>query len=170
MEKIENVYVENAGIVLLSPWFPRLFTMLGLTESHKFKNRDAHVKAIYVIQHAIYEKTDYPEHELLLNKIMVGWDMKDAVQAKVELTEEEQKITMSMVESAKNNWPKLKNTSVEGLKQAFLQRPGKLEETEEFYKLIIEEKAYDILLESLPWNFRMIRFPWMEKRMEVKWR
>lgn len=170
MEKIENVYVENAGIVLLSHWFHRLFSMLGLTENNKFKSKDAQVKAIYVIQHAIYEKTDFPEHELLLNKIMVGWDMKDAVPADVELTEDEKKTTMSMVEGAKNNWPKLKNTSLEGIKQAFLQRAGKLEETEEFYKLTVEEKAYDILLDSLPWNFRIIKFPWMGKRMEVKWR
>ena len=75
-----------------------------------------------------------------------------------------------MLEGVRSNWTKLKNTSIEGIRQAFLQREGKLEEKDDFYHLTVEEKAYDILLDSVPWNFRMIRHPWMKKTVQVKWR
>lgn len=170
METIENVFVNNAGMVLPAPFLPRLYSMLNLTEGNQFKSRDAQVKAIYAIQYAAFEKTDFPEHELVLNKILVGLDISEPIPSGVELTEEEQKTVLSMLEGVRSNWTKLKNTSIEGIRQAFLQREGKLEEKDDFYHLTVEEKAYDILLDSVPWNFRMIRHPWMKKTVQVKWR
>ena len=165
-----SIHINNAGIVLLSPYFPRLYTMLGLTEGADFKDEDAKVKAIYALQYAAFENTESPEHELILNKILVGLDTEAPIPSKIDLTDEEKETITSMLNGAKQNWPKLKNTSIEGLREAFLQREGKLAETEDHYLLTVEEKAYDILLDSLPWNFRMIKHLWMGKMIQVKWR
>lgn len=170
METNENVHVHNAGLVLISPFFPNLYVMLDLIEGRAFKNREAQVKAIYAIQYTVFEQTDFPEHELALNKILTGLDINEAIPASTGLTDEEKKTIMSMIEGAKNNWPKMKNSRTETIKQTFLQREGKLEEMETYYQLTVEEKPYDLLLDNVPWNFRLIKHPWMKKMIQVKWR
>ncbi len=170
MLKQPYIDIPNAGVVLLAPWLPRLYTLLRLTDENRFKDPEAQLKAIYLIQYAIYEQTEFPEHELVLNKLLAGLDLNTPVPAAWELTEVEKSTTTSMLEGAKANWSQLKGSSVAALREAFLQREGRLEIREDHYKLTVEEKAYDLLLDHLPWNFRMIKQSWMEKRIEVKWR
>lgn len=166
----QPLHLDNAGMVIMAIFLPRLFTMLKLTEGNKLKDKYAQQKAVLLIQYAILGKTDFPEHELALNKIFAGLNISDPVPANIELTDDEKATVMSMLEGVKSNWQKMKNASIEALRQAFFQREGKLEEKEDHYYITVEEKAYDMLLDSIPWNFRMIKFPWMEKRIEVKWR
>jgi hypothetical protein len=64
----------------------------------------------------------------------------------------------------------MKNTSTDSFRAAFLQREGKLEETDACYLLTLEEKAYDLLLDTCPWGFKTIKYQWMEKMIQVKWR
>lgn len=163
-------FVNNAGVVLLAPFFPRLFQLLKLTEDRAFEHNDARLTALFSLQYVVSGKEEEYEHELIINKLLTGTPLEQSIPTKSTLTEEQKKIIHSMVESAKNHWDKLKNTSVEGFSQAFFQREGKLEIKEDYYLLTVEEKAYDVLLDSLPWNFRIIKHPWMEKRLEVKWR
>lgn len=169
-KQTEPIFVNNAGMVLVSPFFQRLFSMLELTERSQFKNKEAQIKAIYLLQYAVFRKTDFPEYKLALNKILTGLDIPGAVPQNVELSQHEKETVESMLNSIVQHWDKLKNTSAATLREAFLQREGKLEENEDSYIITVEEKAYDMLLDSAPWGFRTIKFPWMEKRMEVKWR
>ena len=172
--KFENdpvFYLNQAGIVLIAPFLPRLFEMLHLVRQREWENKEAQKRACGILQYIIFGKEeDTPEHEMVLNKVLAGLSIEEPIPSRWELTQEERETTNSMLEGAKAHWDKLKNTSVEALRQAFLQRPGKLEEKEEYYLLTMEEKPYDMLLDSVPWNFKMIRFPWMKKRIEVKWR
>lgn len=166
----EPMYVSNAGMVLYTPFLPRLFSMLLLAEDHRFKTKNARYKAAYCMQYAVFGKIDFPEHELVLNKLLVGLSINEPLPSGIELTEKEKEIILSMIDGVKNNWEKLRNTSTETLKLAFIQRNGKLEEREDHYLITVDQKPYDMLLDSLPWNFRTIKFPWMEKRMHVNWR
>ncbi|MDR2084122.1 MAG: hypothetical protein LBP67_03910 [Bacteroidales bacterium] len=169
-DQTDSVFVNNAGMVLLSPFIQRLFTMLEFTEENKFKNKEAQIKAIYLLQYAVFGKTNFPEHELMLNKILMGLKISETVPLNTELSLYEQETIDSMLKSVLQHWDKLKNTGIEGFRESFLQREGKSEEKEDAYILTVGDKPYDMLLDSIPWNFRLIKFPWMEKRMEVKWR
>src|SRR5690606_2792327 len=66
-------FIYNAGLILLAPFLPRLFNRLELTEKGKFKDREAKVKALFLMQYAVFGTTDFPEHELQLNKLLVGF-------------------------------------------------------------------------------------------------
>jgi hypothetical protein len=70
------------------------------------------------------------------------------------------------------NWEKLRNTSVDGLRQSFLLREGRLlrKESDGSWSLTVSTKAYDMLLDSLPWRFSTVRLPWMQTVLHVKWR
>lgn len=67
------------------------------------------------------------------------------------------------------NWPALKNTGIDGLRQMFLSRNGKLIKTEQGFKLIVERKAQDILLDKLQWNISFAKLPWKKELLFVEW-
>lgn len=175
MEKVMNnetepVFINNAGMVLWYPFIRRLFSMLEFTQNDQFKNKDAQIRAIYVLQYMVFGKTDFPEHELTLNKILTGLDISETIPQNIELSQQEQETVNSMIKSTIQYWERVKNASIATIQEAFLNREGKLEEKEDLYILTVGEKAYDMLIDTLPWDFRNIKYPWMKKSIQVKWR
>jgi hypothetical protein len=67
------------------------------------------------------------------------------------------------------NWKALKNTSIKGLQESFLQRSGKLIEQNDQFVVQPEQQSIDLLLEFVPWTFRLTRLPWMKKAMQIDW-
>lgn len=167
-ENLNGIFLNNAGLVLLAPFFPRLFMLAGLTENGVFKDRDHTIQAIFIMQYALFGTTDFPEFELVLNKIITGCKSGKPLPRCVDLTPEQKTITDGMLQGVIQHWSKIK--TIEGLREGFLQREGKLEETDENYILTIEAKAFDMLLDSIPWNYKTVKFSWMLKPMIVNWR
>jgi hypothetical protein len=165
-----NQYIDNAGLVLISPFLPRLFTMMDLTESGKFKNRDARIKAVFLMQYAVFGDEDFPEYTMQLNKLLTNFKTGTPIPTKSNLSDEEKNTVHAMLEGVLQNWGRLTNTTVAGLQESFLRREGRLEEQDDLHLLTVESKAYDMLLDHVPWNFRTIKFSWMQKAIQVKWR
>jgi hypothetical protein len=165
-----SVFIDNAGLILISPFLPRLFTMLELTENGKFKNRTAQIKAIFLTQYAVFGNGEFPEYTLQLNKLLTSFKTGVPIPIKSVLTDEDKSIVDSMLEGVLQNWGRLTNTTVAGLQEGFLRREGRLEELEDTYLLTVESKGYDMLLDHVPWNFRTVKFSWMQKAIQVKWR
>ena len=163
-------FIDNAGLVLISPFLPRLFTMLELTENGKFKNRDARIKAIFLTQYAVFGDEEFPEYTMQLNKLLTNFKTGAPIPAKSNLSEKEKNTVNGMLEGVLQNWGRLTNTTVTGLQEGFLRREGRLEEQDDLHLLTVESKAYDMLLDHVPWNFRTIKFSWMQKAIQVKWR
>lgn len=166
----KRFYVANAGMVLLSPYFSGLFNRLGLIAEKKFIDDEAQVRAMFILQRLLRDEYKFEEPDLILNKLLVGYDLEKAVPAEVELNEQEEEIVGSLLRGAMQNWDKMCNTSLQGFKESFLIREGILEETGDFWQLAVEERGYDVLLDSLPWAFSPVKFPWMEKPVYVNWR
>jgi len=164
-----TAFVSNAGLVLLAPYLPVLFKRLSLTEGDLFVNQDTRVRAMLVIEYAIHGRTKFEQHELPLNKVLVAANIDISIPNVIELTEDEKYVVDCMLMAVINNWDKMKNTSVDGLRESFLVREGKMEEHDDFYKLTVERKAYDVLLSTLPWSFNIIQLKWMKKAIHVKW-
>ena len=173
-EAMQPQYIEvpNAGLCLLAIWLPRLFGMLGLlTEDRKdLKDTEARVRAIFILQRLVTdEPQEYKEQELAFNRILTGCPFQVPLPKTLELTDNEIQTTESMLSGVKNNWDKLRNTSVKGFRHSFIERPGRLEQREDKWVLYVENRAYDILLDSLPWSYRLVRLPWLKKRINVVW-
>jgi len=165
------LFINNSGLVILSPYLPRLFRMLELINNdNDFKNKEARIRAIGLMHYATYIDKEVSEHELAFNKLLVDLPQNEAIPRKFELSEREKNTVDELLQAVLKNWPKLSRSSVTALREAFLCRAGKIVEDDDKYTLIVEQKAYDLLLDSIPWNYQMIRLPWMKKRVEVKWR
>ncbi len=174
-------FIDNAGLVLLSPYLPRLFSMLNLIGNDVFKNREAVIRAMFILQYAVSgdlsavpEGTavqfECREHEMTLNMLLTGHVPGEPVPRVIDFTDKEVGTVISLLHGVLNNWPKLRGTSLEGLREAFLNRAGKLTGKKDSYILTVEEKPYDMLVDTVPWNFKTIKYPWMEKVIHVQWR
>lgn len=166
------ILIDNAGLCLFAPWFPRLFAMLGYLDEDKrdFKDIASKLRAVFLIQYFICpQEKDFRESELAFNRLLVSLPPQIPLPKRMELTNEEKQTANDMMEGVKANWVKMRGTSIEGFRRTFLIRNGQLEHQDERWLLTVEDKVYDILLDTIPWGFRQIRFPWMKKYIQVSW-
>lgn len=165
------VYIRNAGLILLAPYFPRLFSMLHLLDGgRKLSDPENQVKAIFYMQYLVTAQREVPEYELFLNKLLSGYPLEESFSPFFDFGEAEEQILLSLLNSIKCNWNQMKNTSIEGFRNSFLLREGVLEERQDQWVLAVEPRAYDLLLDTLPWSYSPVKFSWMNKPIYVKWR
>jgi uncharacterized protein (DUF2267 family) len=167
----EPIYITNAGLVLLSPYLPRLFDMLGLMHDGAFVDEAALQKAILVSQFAVNGVDDIAEEETMLNKILCGAEKLLLSTNEIILSEHEKSVVDGLLKSVIANWSALGNTSIEGLRQSFLQREGRLLRKDETgWDLLVEARPFDMLLDRLPWGFATVKYSWMQGMLHVEWR
>ncbi|UQV44270.1 hypothetical protein KIV45_20865 [Janthinobacterium lividum] len=69
-------YIANAGLVLVHPFLPRLFTQLNLLSSNEDGTRQLRgedgARAVHLLQYLSDGVTNAPEPELVLNKLLCG--------------------------------------------------------------------------------------------------
>lgn len=165
----EPLRLYNAGLVLLWPYFSRLFGVFKLTQGKNFVSEEAQFKAVHLLQYIATGKTEAPENELVLNKIICNLPLTTPVPLSVEFTEEELKMADGLLIGAAGNWPKMKTMQPPAFRASFLMREGTLVEEEDKWLIQINKKAFDVLLKSLPWGFNFIKLPWLEKFISVEW-
>jgi hypothetical protein len=166
----EVTFVNNAGLVLVAPFLPRLFSGLHLVENSKFKNTGCRIRAVRLTQFIVDERIDTPENALMLNKLLCGMNGTESVPSMTSVTKDEQEEITSMFNEILRYWKVLSKTSMCGLREAFLQREGRLQINEEMSNLHVVGKAIDILIDRIPWSISNIRQPWMERPIYVTWR
>lgn len=163
----ERIYIDNAGLVLLWPFLPKLFTSLGLLEDGKFGSHHNQARALALTHYLVFGGQSFEESRMALNKILLGWPMEQPVGRMARLGKEEKKACLELLEEAIGQWKALKTTSVQGLRQGFLERRGVLHHEKDRWILNIERSGADVLLGRLPWPYQHIRLPWMEEPLIV---
>jgi hypothetical protein len=167
--KQESLHINNAGLVLLHPFLKTFFITTGIADpSGKIgiENLDIAVQALHFIatgSEAVYEA------ELVFEKFLCGLSVHHPVIRESLLTGEIRTEADEMLKAVITNWAALKNTSPDGLREAFIQRDGILQKTEKGYKLTVEAKTWDVLLDRLPWNYTYINWHLIDKLIFVEW-
>ena len=166
---LEDVYIANAGMVLLAPYLPRLFDQLGLTNGRKFKARDAAERAVHCLQFLVNSSSSSPEYQLVLNKLLCGVEPELPICRGIELSVDEREQLESLLTAVTQHWKALANTSIDGLRESFLQRNGRLLRKDDSWQLNVETRTFDMLLDQIPWSFNTIKFAWMDRIIYVEW-
>jgi hypothetical protein len=122
------------------------------------------------LAYAATGKTSREETELVINKILCGLDLTAPLNKVKELAITEKETVDSLLHAVTQQWSALKETSIDSLRQSFLQRDGRLIEEEGQFFLKIEHKSFDMLLNQIPWNISKIKLSWMQKILEVEWK
>ncbi len=165
----EPLFVRNAGLVILHPYYNRLFTMMNLVEKNKFVSEEAKIKGVHLLQYIATGKTEHPENDLVLNKIICGLPLDTPVPMDIGLTENDLKTAAGLLSGAIANWPRMKTMSPDSLRGTFILREGNIKEESDRWKLNVEKGSFDILLKTLPWAFTFVRLGWMPKFIMVEW-
>jgi hypothetical protein len=169
MNNKDTVYINNAGLVLLNPFLSTYFVRLGMMHEGKFIDADKQLRAVHLLQYLVNGEQQSAEHELVLNKVLCNVPAEDAVPLGIIMTDMEKAISEELLKVVINRWDKLKNTSIEGLQESFLQRSGALVFKDDAWHLRVEQRGYDVLLQTLPWTIGMIKTPWMDNFLYVEW-
>jgi len=167
---LEDIHIQNAGMVLAAPYLPRLLGMMNLTDANRFMDREAAERAAHLLQYMIDERSDAPEYQLVLNKLLCGIRPGKPIVRAIDIETSEQQQIEGLLHGMIQNWRAIGNTSVAGLRESFFQRQGRLQLKNDAWHLRVETKAFDVLLDSLPWSFSTIKYPWMERVIYVEWR
>jgi hypothetical protein len=164
------VFVSQAGVVLLHPFFTRFFEQCGLlTAEQRFFDRHCQEKAVHLLHFLAIGREHPEEPHTTVYKVLCGFDIHDPVAKNVDLTGEDRDEARRLFESVIEHWRRLKNTSPDGLRTSFLQRQGKLRHTRDGWRLTVEQQSIDILLGTLPWNLSVVRLPWLRQPVWVDW-
>lgn len=164
--KQEGFYIQNAGLVIMAPFLPALFKKLALFDGDAIRDIS---RAVYLVQYIASGRERVAEFELGLAKILCGLESDTPVDTHMRLTKEEKHEVHDLLVSAIEYWEILKDTTPEGLRQSFLQRPGKLQFVRNEWLLQVEQKPWDVLLQHLPWNISMMKLPWMPHMLKTEW-
>lgn len=168
------IYIDNAGLVIAAPFLPQLFASMDLFDEQPdrrpvLKSPAAASRAVHLLQHIVDGMTCAPEPLLVLNKILCAVPSGSPVAREVTLADEELQISDKVLRSIVANWTAIKNTSVAGLQETFLQREGKLLRVADGWRLEVQRRTVDILVDELPWNISVICHRWMPEPLYVSW-
>ncbi|EJL75841.1 contractile injection system tape measure protein [Chryseobacterium populi] len=166
-----SLFIENAGLVILHPFFQTLFKKLNLCTEEAWTGKNSQHKAILITQYLITGQDIFFENELVLNKLLCGFPVDNVVNTRQKISKKEKETCHDLLSAVTEHWSSLKGSSVQALRETFLQRPGKLLlNPQSSSELWVEEKGVDILLAGLPWGIGMIQTPWMEAFLNIYWR
>ncbi len=171
-DQLVKWHLSNCGLILVHPFLVHLFKILEYVDANNtFKNEDLQQRAIQLMYFIATGETKFSnEAELAMCKIVCGFTIQQAIPKNIILNDEEMNTAQEMMHAVIEKWEKLKSTSIDGLRQTFLQRDGLLEEKDTAYQLTIESSGVDILLDFIPWNINMVQFPWMNTIIYISWR
>jgi hypothetical protein len=166
----EELFVNNAGIVLLWPYLTRFFEAIGITKENHFIDKEAAGRAALFLHYLASGAVTTQEYELALNKILCGMKPDYPVNPYLEMTKEETSECEDLLQAVIRNWPALKKMSVSAFRSLFLMREGMI-----FFRagqrvLRVDNQAHDILLDKMPWGIGSVKLPWMEQILIVEWR
>ncbi len=165
----DEIYISNAGLILIWPFLTSFFNNLGFVEQNSFVDQKSGDRAAVLLQYIVERSTEISEHELPLNKLLCGRDLSEPIDTNQKFTEQEQTESEDLLSAVIHNWSILKNTTSDGLRTAFLQREGILKIHNGSWMLQVKRETYDILLDRIPWTIRIIKLPWMDDILSVEW-
>ena len=168
-EKVAEIAIENAGLVLVAPFLPTLFDKTDYLTEGDWKDPEMKVRAMHLLEYVATGEADPPEYLLTLNKLMCGADMQKPVPRSLVLTAKEKSEADNMLVAVISHWAVLGSTSISGLRTSFLTRRGLLSEDEDHWLLRVEKRPFDMLLDSIPWGYGRVMLSWMPKTLEVEW-
>ncbi len=164
-----SLIVQQAGLVLLHPFLPALFSELHFLSQSKQLLESKRDTAVHILHFLATGNLRPHEAELGFEKYLCGLPQQFPVRREVKLTQEQLQEASHLLKTAIQHWSALKNTSPAGLRGQFLTRSGKLSFNSEYDQLHLQRVTADILLDQLPWGLSLMKLPWLQKLLHINW-
>ena len=165
----QGIFTQIAGIVLVHFFLSRFFGKLDLLKSNDFKDAQARSKAVHLLYYLATNQTEPDEVDLPLLKFLCGMPFNWPISPYIKLSEVELEEADALLQAVIHHWGALGKVSNASLQQGFLNREGKLVQTDAGWRLVVEKSPIDVVLGQLPWGIGIVKLPWMEEPFKVEW-
>jgi hypothetical protein len=169
LARLDELYIEDAGLVILWPFIERLFTRVELLEERRFRDEAAQTQAIALLAHLALGDPAVPEHQLAFAKLLCGRAPEQPCELDAPLDpalcEESERMLAAVIDHA----PILDGMPVPRFRASFLQRSGALAVRSGSWLLTVERQPYDLVLQRFSWSWAWVKFPWMPDPLTVEW-
>lgn len=170
LARLNELYVDDAGLVLLWPFFERLFRRVGLTDDERrFIAEPARVQAVVLLELLATGDPEPAEYRLPLCKILCGVPLTGDFAPQLPLAPELHDECARLLAAVRDHVPDLGDISPDGLRAAFLRRPAALRVRDGAWLLQVERRPHDLLLDRFPWSWSWVKLAWMPDPMRVEW-
>ncbi|MFK7762661.1 MAG: contractile injection system tape measure protein [Roseobacter sp.] len=164
-EEILHV-TENAGLVMLHPYYTLLFDRLRITHDGQALDPDHLPRALGALH---FLAGAAPLSDPLLC-VLLGLDAMYPLPDAEPPDGDAEVLMDGLLRSVIERWGKLGATSPDALRQTFIQRTGSLRFNETGAWLRVAPGPFDMLLDSLPWRLSPVAMRWMPLPCFVSWR
>lgn len=162
-----SIIVANAGLVLLWPLLPGLFSAAGWLDNGHFIDDTARWQAVGALDWLVWGDNTLAEWRAPCPRLLCG--IPEEVPFTACPPDAEQQVALdTWLTRAFATVPHLECCSVNDLRGFFLQRPGTLDAGERLI-LTVEPEAIDVLLYHLPWPLTQVILPWLPTPVTVDW-
>ena len=165
----EEVYVQNAGLVLLWPFLSSLFHALGLCFRGQFADPMARHRATGLLHYLATGEREPVEYQLTLAKLLCGLDDEDLLEFGEPVSDAEAEECDRALQAAIAHAQLLGEMSPSDFRTLFLLNPGVLSPRAESLLLRVERTPHTALVERFPWPCSWIRLPWLRIPLQVEW-
>jgi len=165
-----GLLVHHAGLVLVHPFLPRLMDAVGISGADGTLGRGVLPRAASLLHFLATGVDEVWEFDAAFVKVLLG--LQPQAQLPISsglLSDEDLEEADALLRAVVEHWRVLKNTSIEVLRESFLQRPGLLHEDEQGWHLQVESRTHDVLLDHLPWSIGVAKLPWVSKPIFTDW-
>ncbi len=167
--RLSSQDISNAGLLLLWPLLPQLFSLLGLWGEEQFVSEAARWQAVYGLDRLVWGEANPTEERLTLNQVLCGVSFSTSVPPPAPLSLlQKQQIDdwLTAIGQQLVGWQKL---SLADIRQLFLQRAGEISTEGAVPQISVWPEPYDFLLRDWPWPMTLASFPWSEQPLAIVW-
>lgn len=171
LSQLDEVYSEQAGLVLLWPFLEHFFGRLALlNEQRVFASPNHQSSAVALLDQlaqASLHEGPLPEYQSTLSKVLCGLTpaapLADSLPATTAQQAESQHLLQAVLDHSQTP------LTPEELRTQYLSRHGMLAAGHGAYCLRVEPNATDAALARWPWSWSWVKLPWMPLPLQVQW-
>jgi len=168
--RLDELYVEDAGLVILWPFLERFFVRTGvLGDDRRFLDEAAQLQAVELVEILATADPAPPEFRLPLAKLLCGRPLESDFLLERPLTPEQLAEADRLLTAVIDGVPVLGELSVPSFRAGFLVRSGALGTRDGAWLLQVERRPHDAVLDRFPWSWGWIKLPWMPEPLRVEW-
>lgn len=162
-------YITNAGLLLLWPLLPQLFSQFGLLGEERFISGNTQWQAMYCLERLVWGEVIPTDERLVLNRLLCGVSfLIPAPQTSLLSVLQQQQIDvwLGAIGQQLAGWQQLSLTDI---RQLFLQRAGEINMEGTCPQIIVQSEPYDFLLKDWPWPMMLASYPWAKQPLTIVW-
>lgn len=165
----KEIYIDNAGLVLLHPFLNNFFSQFDLLHEEGFKDDLSRTTAVHLLHYLAAKEEQAAEYSLVFEKYICGYPFGKPIERFIKLTREMKDESELLLSECIKHWTILRDTTPDGLREGFINRAGKLIPGEDEDRLIVQSNAIDVLLGHIPWSYSFVKFLWKKQLLRVDW-